>query len=150
MAPVWSASVHQAARYAPPSPICAGKAAFVIVLEEHSVYGGLGTAITEISGEHAPTRVLRIGVEDCFSEYCGTYDYLMDEHQLTVDHVVPQSDRLSGPLWRRQFSEGFDSHAAAADATACESVIGWKQARLQTTLIAAGLTKRGVYLMSAI
>ena len=52
------------------------------MLEEHSVYGGLGTAVTEISMEHAPTRVLRIGVEDRFSVACGSYESLMAEQIL--------------------------------------------------------------------
>lgn len=45
----------------------------VVTLEEHSRLGGLGSAIGEILAEHAPARVLRIGVQDRFSEHCGTY-----------------------------------------------------------------------------
>jgi transketolase len=54
----------------------------VVVLEEHSVLGGLGSAIAEISCELAPTRILRIGVNDRFSHHCGSYDYLRKEHGL--------------------------------------------------------------------
>jgi transketolase len=54
----------------------------VVVLEEHSVYGGLGSLVSEITAERAPTRVLRVGVRDRFSHYCGTYDYLLKEHGL--------------------------------------------------------------------
>ena len=54
----------------------------VIVLEEHSVFGGLGSAIAEISSEFAPVRILRIGVRDRFSDHCGTYEYLLKEHGL--------------------------------------------------------------------
>jgi len=54
----------------------------VVVLEEHSVLGGLGSAITEIAAEFSPTRILRIGVNDRFSHYCGTYEYLLKEHGL--------------------------------------------------------------------
>lgn len=56
----------------------------LVTLEEHSVLNGLGAAITEITSEHAPTRVLRIGVPDRFSEHCGTYAYLLCEHG--IDH----------------------------------------------------------------
>jgi transketolase len=56
-------------------------------LEEHSVLGGLGAAVAEITSEHQPTRVLRIGVPDRFSEHCGTYDYLLHEHGLDIDSV---------------------------------------------------------------
>lgn len=54
----------------------------VVVLEEHSVLGGLGSVIAEIASEFAPVRVLRIGVRDRFSHQCGTYEYLLKEHGL--------------------------------------------------------------------
>jgi transketolase len=54
----------------------------VITLEEHSVHGGLGSLVAEISSSMAPVRVLRLGVNDRFSAHCGTYDYLLHEHGL--------------------------------------------------------------------
>jgi transketolase len=54
----------------------------VVVLEEHSVLGGLGAAIAEIAGEFAPVRILRIGTSDRFSHHCGSYEYLLREHGL--------------------------------------------------------------------
>ena len=54
----------------------------IIVFEEHSVLGGLGSTITEIASEFSPVRVLRIGVNDRFSHYCGSYEYLLKEHGL--------------------------------------------------------------------
>ncbi len=54
----------------------------IVVLEEHSVMGGLGSVITEIASEFAPVRILRVGVCDRFSHYCGTYEYLLKEHKL--------------------------------------------------------------------
>jgi len=60
----------------------------LVVLEEHSVYGGLGSAIAEIVSERAPTRVLRIGVNDRYSEHCGTYAYLLREHGLDAESVL--------------------------------------------------------------
>ena len=59
----------------------------LVTLEEHSVLGGLGAAVTEITSEHQPTRVLRIGVPDRFSEHCGTHAYLLREHGLDIDSV---------------------------------------------------------------
>lgn len=54
----------------------------IAVLEEHSIFGGLGSVIAEIASEMAPTRVIRIGVQDRFSHYCGSYQYLLEEHGL--------------------------------------------------------------------
>lgn len=62
----------------------------IVVLEEHSVMGGLGSAITEIASENCPIPVLRIGVKDRFSHMCGTYDYLLKEHGLDRDAIELQ------------------------------------------------------------
>lgn len=40
----------------------------VVTVEEHSVIGGLGSAVCEVLSEEAPTKVLRIGVNDVFGE----------------------------------------------------------------------------------
>jgi transketolase len=60
----------------------------VVVLEEHSIYGGLCSAVAEIAASHAPTWVCPIGVQDRFSACCGSYEYLMREHQLDADAVA--------------------------------------------------------------
>ena len=36
--------------------------------EEHSVVGGLGGAVAEVLSEKAPTKMLRIGINDVFGE----------------------------------------------------------------------------------
>ncbi|MDC1348863.1 hypothetical protein N8260_06095 [Amylibacter sp.] len=55
---------------------------FIVVLEEHSVMGGLGSIIAEVFSETLGIRILSIGVKDRFSEFCGSYDYLLKEHGL--------------------------------------------------------------------
>lgn len=64
----------------------------LVTLEEHSVLGGLGAAVSEITSEHQPTRVLRIGVPDRFSEHCGSHAYLLREHGLDTDKVRERVD----------------------------------------------------------
>jgi len=59
----------------------------IVVLEEHSVIGGLGAAVAEALSEYAPVRVLRIGVNDRFSQRCGSYFYLLREHGLDDEAV---------------------------------------------------------------
>jgi len=57
----------------------------IVTLEEHSVLGGLGSCVTEVlASSERPLPVLRIGVQDRFSERCGTWGYLQREHGL--DH----------------------------------------------------------------
>ncbi len=60
----------------------------IVCLEEHSILAGFGSLITELVSEHAPTRVLRIGVRDRFSKACGTYDYLLQEHGLDARAIT--------------------------------------------------------------
>ena len=40
----------------------------VVTIEEHSVIGGLGSAVCEVLAEKAPTKVMKIGVNDVFGE----------------------------------------------------------------------------------
>ena len=40
----------------------------VVTIEEHSVIGGLGGAVAEVLSEKAPTKMLRIGINDVFGE----------------------------------------------------------------------------------
>jgi len=84
---VWSAPVlkplaHKAIESAAQVSRC------LVTLEEHSILGGLGAAVAEILSEIHPMRLLRIGVQDRFSEHCGTYTYLLQEHGLDHSTVV--------------------------------------------------------------
>ena len=40
----------------------------VVTIEEHSVIGGLGSAVCDLLSEKLPTKVLKIGVQDTFGE----------------------------------------------------------------------------------
>ena len=40
----------------------------VVTIEEHSVIGGLGSAVCDVLSEKAPTKVMKIGVNDVFGE----------------------------------------------------------------------------------
>ena len=83
---VWSAPVIKPLAADGVADICARHAA-VIVLEEHSIYGGLGSAVAEIAAAQAPVWVCRIGAPDRFSEHCGSHAYLMQEHGLDPTSV---------------------------------------------------------------
>ncbi|WP_221091163.1 transketolase family protein [Deinococcus aquaedulcis] len=70
----------------------------IVVLEEHATAGGLGSLVSEIVTARAPTYVCRIGIEDRFSEFCGTYDYLMHEHGLNLEAVREKVDAFLGQI----------------------------------------------------
>jgi|TARA_B110000438_G_scaffold303258_1_gene363956 transketolase len=59
----------------------------IVTLEEHSIYGGLGSLVAEISSQNSPSRILIIGVNDRFSEFCGSHDYLLKEHGLNKESI---------------------------------------------------------------
>lgn len=40
----------------------------IVTVEEHSVIGGLGSAVCDVLSEQAPTKVLKIGINDVFGE----------------------------------------------------------------------------------
>jgi transketolase len=80
-AAVWSAPFIKPIKNEQVAAICK-QSSRVVVLEEHSVLGGLGSVIAEIASESAPVRLLRVGVQDRFSHHCGTYEYLLREHGL--------------------------------------------------------------------
>ena len=47
---------------------CAKETGKVVTVEEHSVIGGLGSAVADVLCEKAPTKMLKIGVNDTFGE----------------------------------------------------------------------------------
>ncbi len=59
----------------------------VVVCEEHSIIGGLGSAVAEVLSEKHPTKVLRIGVKNRFGQ-SGDEKDLMKEYGLTYHDIV--------------------------------------------------------------
>jgi transketolase len=74
------------------------RSAGLVIMEEHSVLGGLGGTISELVSEHFPVRTLRIGVNDKFSKNCGTYSYLLKEHGLDTDSVRKKVANFIGQI----------------------------------------------------
>jgi transketolase len=87
--PVWTAPVIKPFPEAEVAAICRRHRA-VVVLEEHSTFGGLGAAVAETAAALAPAWVCRVGIRDRFSRYCGSYSYLMREHGLDASSVRAQ------------------------------------------------------------
>lgn len=61
----------------------------VITVEEHSVIGGLGSAVCDVLSEKAPTPVKKIGVYDRFGE-SGPAVKLLEKYGLTADGIYTQ------------------------------------------------------------
>ena len=58
----------------------------VVTVEEHSVIGGLGSAVCDVLCEQAPTKVLKIGVNDTFGE-SGPAVELVKKYGLDADSI---------------------------------------------------------------
>jgi len=61
----------------------------VITVEEHTVLGGLGGAVAEVLGEHRPTQLNRIGLQDTYVQ-SGPNDELLDIYGLSAARVSDQ------------------------------------------------------------
>jgi transketolase len=60
----------------------------IVTVEEHSVIGGLGSAVAEfISSLDMPNRVLRLGHPDQFGK-TGEYEFLLQRYGLTSDGIT--------------------------------------------------------------
>ena len=64
----------------------AQKTGKVVTVEEHSVIGGLGSAVCEALSAKAPTPVLRIGVQDVFGE-SGPAEEVLHKHGLDAEGI---------------------------------------------------------------
>lgn len=64
----------------------AQKTGKVVTVEEHSVIGGLGSAVCDVLCEEAPAKVLKIGVNDVFGE-SGPALELLHKYELDAEGI---------------------------------------------------------------
>ncbi len=65
----------------------AKKSKVVITCEEHSKFGGLGSAVAEVLSKNHPTKMAMVAVDDTFGE-SGTPQALIDKYGLSFNDVV--------------------------------------------------------------
>ena len=58
----------------------------VVTVEEHSVIGGLGSAVCDVLSEKCPTQVMKIGINDTFGE-SGPAVELIKKYGLDADSI---------------------------------------------------------------
>ncbi|AYF53637.1 transketolase family protein [Clostridium botulinum C] len=59
----------------------------IVTAEEHSVIGGLGSAVCEVVSETHPVPVMRVGIKDVFGE-SGKPNELLKAYGLTAEDIV--------------------------------------------------------------
>lgn len=58
-----------------------------VTCEEHSVIGGLGSAVAEVLSQNAPRKMAMVGIKDTFGE-SGTPAALLEKYGLTANDIV--------------------------------------------------------------
>jgi transketolase len=61
----------------------------IITVDNHNIYGGMGSAVAEVVGEKCPTRVKRIGVRDVFGR-SGSDEAMKEKFGLRAEDMVSQ------------------------------------------------------------
>ena len=65
----------------------------IVTAEDHSIIGGLGSAVAEVLGEHRPTPMRRVGLRDVYGESAPN-DYLLDAYGISAMHVAKAAQEL--------------------------------------------------------
>ncbi len=69
---------------------CAKETNKIITVEDHNIIGGLGSAVCEALSEECPTKVIRLGIRDCFGK-SGKAEDLMKYFRidsLAIENVI--------------------------------------------------------------
>lgn len=68
---------------------CAKETKKLITIEDHSVIGGLGTAVCEVLSEEHPTKVVRMGMQDKFGK-SGKAEQLLKYFKLDSQAIIEE------------------------------------------------------------
>ncbi|MDA8235336.1 MAG: transketolase family protein [Clostridia bacterium] len=65
----------------------------IVTAEEHSIIGGLGSAVAEVLVEEQPVPMERVGIRDVFGE-SGLPNELLEKFGLTKGHLITAAERV--------------------------------------------------------
>lgn len=68
---------------------CAEETKKLVSIEDHSIIGGLGSAISEVLTEKYPVQLVRMGMKDTFGK-SGKAEELMEYFGLTAQNIIAQ------------------------------------------------------------
>jgi len=60
----------------------------VITVEEHSIFGGMGSAVAEFLSQKYPVPIKIIGINDVFGQSARSYEELLEKYGLTVENII--------------------------------------------------------------
>ena len=61
----------------------------IITIEDHSIIGGLGSAVCEVLSEEYPKKVVRMGIKDTFGK-SGKAEELMQYFHITAQDIIDE------------------------------------------------------------
>jgi len=64
----------------------------VVAVEDHNIYGGMASAICEVSTLYHPCKIIRMGLNDIYPR-SGHADKLLDAYGLSVDSIVENAKK---------------------------------------------------------
>lgn len=65
----------------------------ILTVEEHSVFGGLGSAVAEVISQEHPVPLRILGFNDCFGE-SGGYDAVLEKLGLSSANIIKEAEKL--------------------------------------------------------
>ena len=66
---------------------CAEWSRMLVTVEDHTVVGGLGSAVSDVLSEHIPTDLYKIGLNDIFPESAPPKD-LYEKYGLSAEQIA--------------------------------------------------------------
>jgi transketolase len=69
------------------------KTGAILTVEEHSVIGGLGSAVSEVISRKCPVKMDILGIEDTFAE-SGSYADLLAKYGISQQAIVERAKKL--------------------------------------------------------
>ena len=73
----------------------AERAGNVITIEDHSVYGGIGSAVAELLSQKSPARMKIIGVDNKFGR-SGKPEELYNLYKLSTERIIEEARIITG------------------------------------------------------
>ncbi len=75
----------------------AKKTKLIVTVENHTIYGGLGSAVAEVLCENYPARLVRLGLQDHFGETAQLH-YMMHKYGIDKDAIVSKIREIVAEL----------------------------------------------------
>ena len=71
----------------------AGETGAIMTIEDHSIFGGLGSAVAEVVVGNCPVPMEIVGIQDRFGE-SGDPELIYKDHGMDVDSIVAKAKAL--------------------------------------------------------